>query len=264
MDHTACKLNFARLLLALGAIAGVTGSRMDGQSPQATPAAPPAFDVASIKPVAPPFPNGAGPWTTTHGRFRTEVTDVRAVIGWAYNVLVSQVKGGPDWIDSEPYDFDARADNSDAGPKQIRVMLQTLLADRFKLAVHRETQTAQVYTLTVGKNGSKLQDAKDGRKNYINQTGPGQVTFTENQGLHGLINVLSTLLSAPVLDETGLTGYYNFSLDFTNPRDPRPRQADSPPELFTAVQEQLGLKLEAKKGPVEVLVIDHMERPSAN
>jgi uncharacterized protein (TIGR03435 family) len=131
--------------------------------------------------------------------------------------------------------------------------------------VHRDTQTAQVYTLTVGKNGSKLQDAKDGRKNYINWTGPGQVTFTENQGLGGgLINILSFLLSAPVVDETGLHGSFNFSLDFTNPRDPRPRQADSPPDLFTAVQEQLGLKLEAKKGPVEVLVVDHMERPSAN
>jgi uncharacterized protein (TIGR03435 family) len=265
MDHTTCRLNFARLLLALAAIAGASGLRMDGQTPEATPSAPPAFEVASIKPVAPPIPTGGGPWTMTHGRFRAEVANIRDVIGWAYNVLLSQVKGGPDWIDSDPYYFDARADNSDAGPEQIRVMLRTLLTDRFKLAVHRETQTAQAYTLTVGKNGSKLQDAKDGRKGLINWTGPGQVTFTENPGLEGgLIGILSFLLSAPVLDETGLKGSYNFSLDFTNPRDPRPRQADSPPDLFTAVQEQLGLKLEAKKGPVEVVVIDHMERPTAN
>jgi uncharacterized protein (TIGR03435 family) len=264
MDHIACKLNFARLLLALGAIAGVSGLRMDGQTPQATPSTPPAFEVASIKPIAPPIPTGGGPWTVDHGRFRAETGHVRSVIGWAYNVPPSQVKGGPDWIDTDPYYFEARADNPDAGPEQIRVMLKTLLTNRFKVVVHRDTQLAQVYTLTAGKNGSKLQDAKDGRKNYINWTGPGQVAFTENQGLEGLINILSFLLSAPVLDETGLHGSYNFGLEFTNPRDPRPRQADSPPELFTAVQEQLGLKLEAKKGPVEVLVIDHMERPTEN
>jgi uncharacterized protein (TIGR03435 family) len=80
----------------------------------------------------------------------------------------------------------------------------------------------------------------------------------------GLINVLSSLLGSPVLDETGLKASYSFSLEFTDPRDPRPRDANSRPDLFTAVQEQLGLKLEAKKGPVEVLLIDHIERPSEN
>ena len=80
----------------------------------------------------------------------------------------------------------------------------------------------------------------------------------------GLINVLSSLLGSPVLDDTGLKGSYNFSLEFTDPRDPRPREANSRPDIFAAVQEQLGLNLEAKKGPVEVLIIDHFERPSEN
>jgi uncharacterized protein (TIGR03435 family) len=100
------------------------------------------------------------------------------------------------------------------------------------------------------------------RRAYINWTGPGQLTLTGP--IEGLINVLSSSLGSPVLDCTGLKGSYNFSLAFTDPRDPRPRDADSRPDLFAAVQEQLGLKLEAKKSPVEVLIIDHIERPQEN
>jgi uncharacterized protein (TIGR03435 family) len=102
------------------------------------------------------------------------------MMGWSHHVLAFQVRGGPDWIDSEPYYLEARAESPEAGPEQIRAMLKTLLADRFKLAVHREAQEGQVYDLVVGKNGPKLEDAKDGRRNVINWTGPGQVMFTEN------------------------------------------------------------------------------------
>ena len=147
-------------------------------------------------------------------------------------------------------------------------MVQTLLADRFKLVVHRESQETEVYTLVVGKKGSKMQEAKDGRKNYINWTGPGDVTFTECNVL-GLINVLSGTLGSPVIDKTGLKGFYNFSLEFTDPRFLRPQSggqlpADSNPDLLAAVQEQLGLKLEMQKNPVDILVIDHIEMPSPN
>ncbi len=187
------------------------------------------------------------------------------MIGLAYGVLPALVKDGPDWLDREPYNIEARAENTEAGPKQIRAMLQTLLTDRFKLAVHRETRQEQVYTLVVGKSGSKLQDAGDGRKNFINWTGIGDVTFTENSApLLGLINVLGGLLSAPVLDKTNLKGSYNFSLKFVDPRVPHLTEDDSRPDLFTAVQEQLGLKLQAAKEPVEVLVVDRLERPTAN
>jgi uncharacterized protein (TIGR03435 family) len=259
--------------MAIAAVTAMTAWQSKGQSPQSTtaPAAPLAFEVASVKPVPPPFPPGGGPWIVTHGRFRAEIAQIRALIGWAYNVLVPQVQGGPDWIDRELYYVDARAENPEAGPEQVRKMLQTLLTDRFKLAVHRETRQVQVYTLVVGKNGSKLQDAKDGQKNYIKWTGPGAVTFTENQTLLGLINVLSGVLNAPVTDKTNLRGSYNFSLEFIDPRlpqladdDPRPNPFKGRPDLFTAVQEQLGLQLQAARGPVEVLVIDNIERPSPN
>jgi uncharacterized protein (TIGR03435 family) len=252
------------LIIAIVTIAMTLQVRGPSSQGTATPTTSLAFEVASIKPIPPPLPSGGGPWIVTRGRFKAETGYVRGMVAWAHNVLGAQVKGGPDWVDREPYYVDARAEDSQAGPDQIRLMLQTLLKDRFKLAVHRETQQGLVYKLVVGKNGSKLQDAKSGLKNYINWTGPGQVTFTENTTLLGLINVLSSLLGAPVVDETGIRGTYNFSLQFTDPRDLRPRQSDSPPDLLDAVQEQLGLQLQATKGPVEVLVIDHMERPSAN
>src|SRR5262245_1565374 len=93
-----------------------------------------AFDVASIKPVAPPFPTGGGPWVVTHGRFRAEVGYVRGMVSFAYNLMPTQVKGGPDWLDREPYFVDARAEDPEAGPDQIRLMMLTLLKERFKLA----------------------------------------------------------------------------------------------------------------------------------
>jgi uncharacterized protein (TIGR03435 family) len=198
---------------------------------------------------------------------------VRAVIGFAYNVLPPlKVHGGPTWIDTDLYYFEAKADDPSAGPDRIRAMMQTLLVDRFKLVVHRATQEEQFYTLVAGKNGSKMQEAKEGRRGRIDYTtGPGKIIFTEC-GLAGLTNALSNMLESPVLDNTGLKGFYNFSLEYADPRwagrskdgHPLPSELTSRPDIFTAVQEQLGLKLEAKKGPLEILVVDHIERPSEN
>jgi uncharacterized protein (TIGR03435 family) len=231
-----------------------------GQSPQTAP----AFEVASVKLVPPPIPTGGGAWTVTHGRFRAETGYVRGMIAWGYEVPPGLVKGGPEWMDREVYSVDAKAEDPEAGPEQIRAMLKSLLIDRFKIGVHRETKEGQVYKLQVAKGGSKLQDAKGGRRNYINWTGLGRVTFTENTTLLGLINILSDDLGAPVIDETGITGSHNFSLEFLDPRFPRPTQGDSPPELPAALQEQLGLRLEAARAPIEFLVVDRLERPSAN
>lgn len=224
----------------------------------------PGFEVASVRPVPLPPPTGGGAWVVTNGRFRAVTCYVRGMIAFAYNIPASQVKGGPDWLDREPYYIDARAADEKAGPQQIRLMSQTLLEDRFKLTVHRETRQGDVYTLKVGKGGSKLEDAKNGTKNWINWTGVGQVTFEENQTLAGLVNIVSGILDAPVIDETALKGSYNFKLEFLDPRVPPQYRSDSRPDMITAVREQLGLELQATKGPVDVLVIDHMERPSGN
>jgi hypothetical protein len=127
-------------------------------------------------------------------------------------------------------------------------------------------EAAQVRAVTIGKNGPKLQDARDGRKSYIDWTGPGQVTFTEAT-LVGLTAILASFLGAPVLDETGLRGTYNYSLEFADARlsasrEPRLSQGDSRPDLFTAVQEQLGLHLQGAKRPIEFVAVGHVKRPS--
>lgn len=227
-----------------------------------------SFEVASVKPVVPPLPTGGGPWTVSHGRFKAEVAVLRSVIGWANGVPGVQVHGGPEWVDREAYRFDAKAENAEAGPDQIKMMLETLLEDRFKLSVHRETREGRIYTLIVGKNGPKMEEAKSEGMPFGNWTGPGKATFT-HMNLLGLVNVLSSMLEAPVVDKSGLKSFYNFKLEYEDPRFQRAQTgtqppADSGPNIFTAVEEQLGLKLEASKGPMEVLVIDHIERPSAN
>jgi uncharacterized protein (TIGR03435 family) len=269
MDRIAAKPIFGTLL-ALAAIT-VVAVQIDGQSPPNAVSAPPAFDIASFRALARPYPSGGGPWTVDHGRFIAQTGWVRAVIGFAYNVLPPvKVHGGPTWIDTDLYDFEAKAEDSNAGPDQIRAMMQTLLFDRFKLVVHRETREEQVYTLVVGKNGSKMQEAKEGRRDHIDFPGPGQIVCTECELGGALTGQLSNILENPVLDNTGLKGFYNFRLEFADPRwrskdgNPLPSELASRPDIFTAVQEQLGLKLEARKGPVEILVVDHIERPSEN
>jgi uncharacterized protein (TIGR03435 family) len=248
----------------------VIGSGLAALSPPQSPAQAPAplqFEVASVKPLGHPPASGGGPWTVDRGRFKADAAWVRAVIAVAYSTQAVRVLGGPNWLDTERYDFAAKAENADASTDQLRVMIQSLLADRFKLVVHRETKDLPVYTLTVGKSGPKMQPAKDNEKTYGTWLG-GQLICTRFDIL-GLINILSSTLGNPVVDKTGLTGLYDFKLEFTDPRFQRPGNSsqsalDSPPDIFGAVQEQLGLKLEAKRAPVEVLVVDHAERASGN
>jgi uncharacterized protein (TIGR03435 family) len=150
----------------------------------------------------------------------------------------------------------------------MKAMLQTLLVDRFKLTVHHDKQELPVYRLVVGKNGAKMQESKGNEKTYISTTGKGHFVCTRMNML-GLTITLSNMLGTPVHDETGLTGFFDFSLDWTDPLSQRPgtgvqQPVESPPDIFRAVQEQLGLRLEGKKGSVEILIIDHVERASEN
>jgi len=166
-------------------------------------------------------------------------------------------------------------------------MLRTLLADRLKLTIHRESKELPVYLLVVGKNGQKLQEAKPGAI-YPNGLGPGYMTSSSNAvaetmtfqavPISRLATILEGRLGRPILDRTGITGNYDFTLKFSTDRaqtqsvpgdspntQPPPYQIDpDAPFLLTAIQQQLGLKLESGKGPVEVIVIDHVERPSGN
>ncbi len=119
--------------------------------------------MASVKPIKRQIGPGGGPWTFAHGRFNAEATTLRGVIGWAYNTLTVQVRGGPGWLDTERYDFVAKAESPDAGREQLRAMLQSLLADRFQLAIHRESRNESqpsVHSRFWQSNGPKLQEAK--------------------------------------------------------------------------------------------------------
>ena len=264
---------------------------------------PPTFEVVSIK------PNRGGTGNVMirmapGGRFVAENITVKFLLQESYGVKESQISGAPGWLDSEHYDIEAKPEDSPADQDrkltpeerhaQLMLMLQSMLADRFKLTLHHDTKEMEVYALVVAKNGPKLHEAavtppdsapaelpKPGGpppKGGIWMTGRGQLNVTgANLGMFA--NVLSMQLGRIVLDKTGLKGNYEFTLKWTpdegqgqmfrgagdgQPRDAAPPPDASGPTIFTAVQEQLGLKLESQKGPVDTLVIDHVDRPSEN
>jgi len=291
----ARKLDVSRKLLlgavALAAIAlpilfgrlQATPARAESRA-QTTATIAPAFEVASIKPndgtpmagfsiVGKPF---AG--ITWHAdRFMATNVTLHGLIRRAYEVQDDQILGGPDWLNSEGYDIDAKVEKSvvaelqKLGPDQSflqsRRMLQALLADRFKLSVHNESKEVPVYALVIARNGLKIQRAipgdtyADGFKRpdgvpigWGDWSEPGKF-FAQGVPIVSLVQHLSEhYLHRPVLDKTGLTDKYDFALHWT--------PSESQAALFTAVQEQLGLKLESQTGPMEVLVIDHAEKPA--
>ena len=215
-----------------------------------------SFEVASVKPVNPP----AGPHVVSlivnHGKLNIEAAELRQIVGLAYAIQRVRVQGGPAWADSDQFDIVAKAENPDATRDEMRSMLQALLTERFKLTVHRETKQVSAYSLVLGKSGSKLKEAspdkKSGFANIVSPTGE-QLTVVEASPLRILTNMLANTLGGPVLDKTGLDKLYDYTFQWPN--------SDS--SLFASL-DQLGLKLETKKEPVEILVVDRAEHPSAN
>jgi uncharacterized protein (TIGR03435 family) len=317
-------------------IAGVCGGF--GQSTTT----PLSFEVASIKPVAPPVDGrlmirmGGDP-----GRLNWTNVSLGDMIRRAYEVKDYQISG-PDWIASTRFDVVAKLP-ADTPTSKVPEMLQSLLAERFKLTIHRETKELPMYALVVGKNGAKMKESevdpnvpppggapgipgagpggppvnagpgpmaggrgdapgggirigKDGAPQFAPGRGRGPMMMMNGRGhlsakmmnVSGLVDMLARQLDRPVIDQTGLKGNYDFDLDYTPdenqrmgipglpPPPPQPGGGEihapgaSNPEangvsLFTAVQSQLGLKLEARKGPIELIVVDHLEKiPTEN
>lgn len=260
------------------------------------PPSAPAFEVASIKRNK----SGDGFISISFSPTRPTFTNipVRQLIVRAYDVQPFQVVGGPSWITSDRFDVTAKAPD-DATPQQASGMLQTLLADRFKLKVHRETRQGDVYRLVKARPDGKLGDAikpatidcsammgrgrpggpgpvPGGRLSGCQMMiSPGRVQMG-GQPISALANSLSNQLGRPIVDDTGLTGPYDLTLSFMPDSGGRgmpigPLPAGAPelppvdpnaPALPTALQEQLGLKLESGKGPVDVIVIDSIEPPT--
>jgi uncharacterized protein (TIGR03435 family) len=236
----------------------------------------PSFEVATIKPGKPGSP-GKGIIMRDPRTFMTINYTVADLISFAYAVHPRQITGAPSWLEDEKYDITATPDPpGQPNRKQIEIMVQKLLADRFKLAFHRDKKELSVFALTVGKTGAKL-TASTGDPNGlpgVGLTGLG-AAFARNANMSDFTGFMqSVVLDRPVVDQTELKGRFDFTLKWT-PDDsqfpgikgqlPPPKDdAEAQPDLFTAIQKQLGLKLEAVKASVGVLVIDHVEKPSEN
>lgn len=236
------------------------------------------FDVASIKPnKSGPRPDTRNPFVfSPSGRFTAGNVTLTELIVLAYQTRRIQMQGGPGWLDVDRFDVAAKADDA-PGPVKgdaFLAMIQEMLRDRFKLALHQETREVTVYALVIGKNGQKLENAKDDEQTLFTPGKMGQMTFRK-MPLVALVNTLSNILRIPVIDQTGLKGTFNYSIA---PAPPDPNQMRAPgagaggpasaynfgDAVIAAMEEQLGLRLEKQKAPLEFTIIDHAERPTEN
>jgi uncharacterized protein (TIGR03435 family) len=236
--------------------------------------ADPAFEVATVKPSKPGTP---GKLLTMRGRqYKTFNTTLNDLISVSYDVHTRQIIGGPPWMAADKWDLDAKPEGEGVpNRKQIDVMVRKLLADRFKLAFHREQRELPVYAIVIAKNGPKLTKSAGDPNGLPNLLFRGLgVLPVSNATIGDFAMVMQgAVLDRPVVDHTGLTGKWDFTLKWTPDETqfgamgihpPPPSDNATTPDLFTAIQEQAGLKLESTKAPVEVLVIDRAEKPSEN
>jgi uncharacterized protein (TIGR03435 family) len=261
----------------------------------AQPASPlPEFEAVSIKPSKSGNIRGAM-HPSPGGRLTATNVTAKALIQWAYSIREFQLSGVPGWAESERFDVTAKSDGSpryDFLKPELETMFQSVLAERFKLTVHRDSKELPIYSLIVAKNGPKIHAVDEGdcpevptpqnpcRSLRTNQF--GQMTG-EKAPMGALAVILTNFMGRIVVDKTGLKGSYSYVLNWTrylqqaqSEGGPSPTGVDRPisqtpfdpasvqPAISTALEEQLGLKLESGKGPVETIVIDHLERPSQN
>ena len=261
----------------LFAAALVSGRFVQAQSTAGPPSSL-KFEVASLKPTPPDAqpPFGIRPAPGGERYVASNVT-LKVIMTVAFRVRDEQIAGGPDWINTLRYDMNAKAERP-SSVEELHIMLQNLLIERFKLQFHHETKELPVYALMVDKDGPKLEPHKAG------SAGDPWIDQVSEQFLHMVWHAkfapmdffawrLSLILDRPVIDQTKLTGGYDFDLKFTRDLPPGVSEGalvngaaidTSGPTIFQAVRQQLGLKLESKKGPADIIVIDHAEKPVEN
>lgn len=298
-SRRVCQLLPRQEVIVIATLLAITVCGIFGQSTVS-----PRFAVVSIKANSQRGLDAQGLGTVgalPNGQLIAERVALRYFIQTAYGVKPFQISGGPGWTDSTHYDIEARADGSFSA-NQMRLMMQTLLEDRFKLKIRRETKEFPVYELTVADSGPKLQRPRDGscvatEPNAMPKTPPpgstppcGRILMMITQSgasmqggkssMTELAGTLSKILGRTVIDKTGLTGLFDVHLEFANdealaglPRPAGPGGASTPapsagpptsPSIFSAINKHLGLNLKSATGPVEVLFIEHVERPSEN
>jgi uncharacterized protein (TIGR03435 family) len=245
------------------------------------PKAKPEFEVATIKP-SDPNRRGWGITVNRSGMFTTLNTNLSDLIKFAYSVHPKQIIGAPAWADSEKFDVSAKPDAAGMpSVDQMRAMLQKLLADRFGLAFHNEKKELSVYAISVAKGGEKIKKEENAPVPIPGFGGPPQRGFNvRNATIAEFASVMQAqFMEQPVVDQSGLGDTrYSFVLKWTPdptqnsgfgggpvPAAPTPvPDADAPPDLFTAMQQQLGLQMKSTKAPVEVMVVDKVQKPSEN
>jgi len=241
------------------------------------PDANPAFEVASIKPSDPAHPEQI---ITLRGTevITTNVT-VHALINLGYWLHPKELTGGPAWTETEKFDMAGKPDApGQPNVDQMKVMIQKLLTDRFQLKFHFEKRELPVYAVRLAKTGAKITQSRDDPKGIpgwnFGRNPSGMIMAFRNSPMSQFTAVLQNSTDRPVVDQSGLTGRYDFTLNFTpdaamaallgGPPPPAGDNPDAAPDLFAAFQQQLGLKLEPTRAPVDVMVIDKVERPSEN
>jgi uncharacterized protein (TIGR03435 family) len=224
----------------------------------------PQFDVATVKSSPPPSGDtvNINLGTVLNGRLAMTNVSLSDCIKLAYGIVSDDQLVGPDWIGSRQVLFDIVAQSPPETPRdQVLLMLQPLLAERLKLVLHHERKQRSYLGLSIGKNGAKIQPAKPGAP-IGNLAVRGRIVANQ-MPMSVLVTVLSRFERETVVDLTGLKGAFEFKLEWAPEGSPVPQDGASAPTLFTAVQEQLGLKLESRKGPLDVLVVDHAEKVPA-
>jgi len=262
--------------LLIGFVALTAAVILHSQVAGSTGATAPAFDVATIKPTPPDAKSGRYIMMQGTNRFVAKYYTLKLMIAAAYDLSPKVISGGPTWADNDHFDIVALTpgEKQPSRPEQM-AMLRTLLSDRFKLSFHRETKEFSIYALTVAKGGPKLKESTAPASDppqLISTVYPDHLHLpAKNATMSDFASLLQrALLDRPVVDETGLTGRYDFDLDwaadetqFGGEVPVAPADAQAAP-FFTAIEQQLGLRLDAMRGPVDALVIDHAEPPSAN
>jgi uncharacterized protein (TIGR03435 family) len=227
--------------------------------------AKPEFDVVTIKPSDPNVSRGT--YFTNNGRHTLAVNvSVNDLISLAYGLHTKQIVDGPAWLLTDRFDIDGVPDiEGRPNHAQLRVMIEKLLVSRFKLVFHHAERELAVYAITVAKDGAKLTrtDRKPSDSTGFSYTNAVVLTVKNASMADFADGMQASFMDRPVVDQTGLKERYDFQLKWT-PDDSPAQPADAPPGLYTAIQEQLGLKLVPTKAPVKVFVIDHVEKPSGN
>jgi uncharacterized protein (TIGR03435 family) len=263
-QHLLIAAGLTAAALALAAPPAVSQSTTPAKRMAAD--AHPSFAVAAIKPNNDPDSRRQG-FSAQGDRFTVRDQTVASLMQFAYSIYWRQIVDAPEWVFHDRYDIEGKIDTEgEPNLSQMQEMLQKLLADRFGLKFHRDKRELSVYAIQIAKGGPKLTaaanpDAHPGQKATGNDTDLTQ--FYTSASMSDFILGMQFFLDRPIVDQTGLTGRYDIKLHYV-PDEARATDPNAPPGLFTAIQQQLGLKLEATKAQTDVFVIDRAERPSPN